>query len=112
MARSIKASFPEVQSITRIIPADVLVVKGDIKFQEENALWADSSFFSIFDFPLQFGDPKTALVEPNSIVISETAARKYFGDANPVGQSILLTGSEIARKGHRIDEGYTGELAY
>jgi putative ABC transport system permease protein len=95
MARSIKASFPEVQSITRVIPADVLVVKGDIKFQEENALWADSSFFSIFDFPLKFGDPKTALIEPNSIVFSEKAARKYFGNANPVGQSILLTGLKL-----------------
>ncbi len=95
MARSIKASFPEVQSVTRVIPADVLVVKDDIKFQEENALWADSSFFSIFDFPLKFGDPKTALVEPNSIVFSETAARKYFGNANPVGQSIVLTGLKL-----------------
>jgi len=91
----IKASFPEVQSITRVIPANVLVVKGDIKFQQENALWADSSFFSIFDFPLKFGDPKTALIEPNSIVFSETAARKYFGNTNPVGQSILVTGLKL-----------------
>lgn len=95
MARSIKASFPEVQSVTRVIPADVLVVKGDIKFQEENALWADSSFFSIFDFPLKYGDPKTALIEPNSLVFSETAARKYFGNANPVGQSLLLSGLKL-----------------
>jgi putative ABC transport system permease protein len=95
MARSIKASYPEVQSIARVIPASVLLVKNDIKFQEENALWADSSFFSIFDFPLKFGDSRSALIEPNSIVLSETAARKYFGNANPVGQSILLTGLKL-----------------
>ncbi len=95
IARTIQASFPEVQSVTRVIPADVLVVKGNIKFQEENALWADSSFFSIFDFPLKFGDPKTALIEPNSLVFSETAARKYFGNTNPVGQSLLLSGFKL-----------------
>ncbi len=95
MARTIQATFPEVQSVTRVIPADVLVVKGNIKFQEENALWADSSFFSVFDFPLKFGDPKTALIEPNSLVFSETAARKYFGNTNPVGQSLLLSGMKL-----------------
>ncbi len=87
IARTIQASFPEVQSVTRVrVPADVLVVKGNIKFQEENALWADSSFFSIFDFLLKFGDPKTALIGP-IVVFSETAARKYFGNTNPVGHS-------------------------
>jgi putative ABC transport system permease protein len=98
MARSIKTSFPEVQSITRVIPASVLVVKDDIKFQEENTLWADSSFFSIFDFSLKYGDPQTALIEPNSIVFSETTARKYFGNANPIGKSILLTGLKLHAK--------------
>jgi putative ABC transport system permease protein len=95
MARSIKAAFPEVQAITRVIPANVLVIKNNIKFQEENALWADSSFFSIFDLPLKNGDAKTALIKPNSIVFSESAARKYFGNANPVGQSIVLTGLKL-----------------
>ena len=95
MAGSIKALYPEVQSFTRVIPASVLVVKDDIRFQEENALWTDSSFFSVFDFPLRFGDPRTALVEANSIVFSETAARRYFGNTNPVGRSVLLTGLKL-----------------
>jgi len=76
----------------RITSANLLVRKGDIKFQERHTLWADSSFFSVFDFPLKYGDPRTALKEPNSVVFTETAARKYFGDSNPVGQPLLLMG--------------------
>ena len=52
--------------------------------------YADSTFFEIFDFPLLKGDPVTALREPNSVVLSETAAKKYFGSANPMGQHLLL----------------------
>ena len=95
MARSIKAAFPEVQAVTRVVPANLLVIKGYIKFQEEHSLWADPSFFSIFDFPLKYGDLETALKEPNSIIFSETAAQKYFGNSNPVGQRLLLTGLKL-----------------
>ena len=95
MAKAIKAEFPEVQEVTRFIPGSVLMRKGNFKFQEEHTLWADASFFTIFDFPLKYGNPKTALIEPNSIVFSETAAYKYFGDSNPVGQSLSLTGLNL-----------------
>lgn len=95
MAKAIKAEFPEVQEVTRFIPGSVLIRKGNFKFQEEHTLWADPSFFIIFDFPLKYGNPKTALREPNSIVFSETAAYKYFGDSNPVGQSVSLTGLNL-----------------
>ena len=95
MARAMKAEFPEVREAVRIVPVSILVRKGNIKFQEEHSLWADSSLFTIFDFPLKYGDPRIALRDPNSIVLSETAARKYFGDSNPVGQSLLLSGKSL-----------------
>ena len=95
MASALKSEFPEVQAVTRVIPANLLVIKGNFKFQEEHSLWADSSLFDIFDFPLKYGNPHTALKEPNSIVFSETAAHKYFGSSNPVGQSLLLTGLKL-----------------
>jgi MacB-like protein len=95
MARAMKTDFPEVREAARIVPVSILVRKDNIKFQEEHSLWADSSIFSVFDFPLKYGDPGTALREPNSIVFSETAARKYFGDSNPVGQSLLLSGRSL-----------------
>ncbi|MHA4812336.1 ABC transporter permease [Flavitalea flava] len=91
MAINIKTDFPEVENIVRVNPASLLVRKGDIKFQEERTLFADSAIFSVFDFPLIHGDPRTALREPLSIVLSQTAAKKYFGGGNPVGQVVLLT---------------------
>ena len=92
LGRTIKATFPQVQEVTRVITGSILVRKGNFKFQETHSLWADSSLFSVFDFPLKYGDPHTALKEPNSIVFSESAALKYFGHSNPVGQHLLLTG--------------------
>ncbi|SFD50024.1 putative ABC transport system permease protein [Chitinophaga sp. CF118] len=95
MAGAMKAQFPEVQETVRLVQGSILVRKDNIKFQEEHSLWADASIFTVFDFPMKSGDAKTALKEPNSIVFSETAARKYFGNANPVGQSLLLSGKNI-----------------
>ena len=92
LARSIKGEFPQVQEVTRFINGSLVIRKGNFKFQETHAIWADSSLFSVFDFPLIYGDPRTALKEPNSIVLSESAAVKYFGHSNPIGQHLLLTG--------------------
>jgi putative ABC transport system permease protein len=92
LAGSIKSEFPQVREVTRFINGSVLVRNGNFKFQETHTIWADSSIFSVFDFPLKYGDPNTALKEANSIVLSETAALKYFGHTNPVGQRLLLTG--------------------
>ena len=95
LAKSIRAEFPQVQEVTRFIDLGVLVQKGSVKFQETHTIWADSSIFSVFDFPLIYGDPRTALKEPNSVVLSESAAVKYFGHSNPVGQHLLLTGRNL-----------------
>jgi len=96
MPKNIKNDFPEVESFTRALGDNILIRKGNIKFQEENSLWADSSLFRVFDFKLIKGNPQTALKEPFSIVFSETAAKKYFGNANPLGQSLLITGDGLA----------------
>ncbi|HMH23878.1 MAG TPA: ABC transporter permease [Puia sp.] len=92
MPSNIKAEFPEVESFARVSGDNILMRKGNIKFQEENAQWADSSLFYVFDFKLIKGDPQTALKEPFSIVLTETGAKKYFGGNNPIGQTILITG--------------------
>jgi putative ABC transport system permease protein len=95
LAKSIKAEFPQVREVTRYIDLGVLVQKGSVKFQETHTIWADSSIFSVFDFPLIYGDPRTALRDPNSVVLSETAAVKYFGHSNPVGRHLLLTSRNL-----------------
>lgn len=95
---TIKQDFPEVEAYTRTNGGSFLVRKGDIKFQEEATVFADSSLFRVFDFKLIQGDPKTALKEPLSIVFTEKAAKKYFGDSDPVGQTLLLTGDGLPAK--------------
>lgn len=87
-----KRDFPEIDKQVRFDQANILVRRGtDIKIQEDKAAFADSTFFEIFDFPLLKGDPATALTEPYNVVLSETAAKKYFGSADPMGQQLLLS---------------------
>ena len=90
--------FLEVEAAVRTTDDELLVRKGNVKFQEKNSLWADSSFFKVFDFKLIKGNPKTALNEPLSIVFSESAVKKYFGDKDPIGQTVLLTGDGFTAK--------------
>jgi putative ABC transport system permease protein len=82
--------FPEIEAFVRLSGSTTLVRIGDKKFQEEKAFLADSSFFKVFDFKLLKGNPHTALTEPFSVVISESTAKKYFDQQDPVGQSVLL----------------------
>ena len=93
-----KDEFPEIESFVRVLNDQVLVRKGDIKFQEENTVWADSSFFHVFDFKLVKGNPQTALKDQFNVVFSETAAKKYFGKDDPMGQTLLLTGDGFPAK--------------
>ncbi|MEQ9102903.1 MAG: ABC transporter permease [Imperialibacter sp.] len=91
---TMKTDFPEVENFVRInYPGRELVTKDAQQFYEEKFYFADSSFFSIFSFQLLKGDPKKALVEPNSIVLTESVAKKYFGDDEPIGK-VIKTGSE------------------
>ena len=93
-----KEEFPEVESFVRITNDEVLVKKGDIKFQEKNSIWVDSSFFHVFDFKLLKGNPQTCLKDQFSVVFSESAAKKYFGKQDPMGQTLLLTGDNFPAK--------------
>lgn len=64
-------------------------VDGDL-FSEENLISAKNRFFNIFSFPLIDGDPEMLLSNPNSVVINESTARKYFNTANVVGEVITV----------------------
>ena len=98
VAPNLKKDFPEIEDAVRIAPDGFLVKKGNVKFQEQKSVLADSTLFNVFDFPLIAGNKKTALIEPMSVVISQTAAKKYFGNTNPMGQEVQLTGAAINAK--------------
>ncbi|MEM8484406.1 MAG: ABC transporter permease [Bacteroidota bacterium] len=59
-------------------------------YAEQDFLYADPSFFDVFSFQLISGDPASVLSEPGTVVVTEDIARKYFGDASPLGQVILM----------------------
>jgi putative ABC transport system permease protein len=69
--------------------------KADKKFTERKILLADSNFFSFFSLPLVEGDPKTVLNRPFSMVITQKAAQKYFGDIDPVGKTLEVEGKYL-----------------
>jgi putative ABC transport system permease protein len=79
--QALKNDFPEVISATCISPeyGRVVLQYNEKAFEEQKVYYADSSFFSVFDFKLLEGDPKTALAEPASIILSRTSAERYFG---------------------------------
>lgn len=66
----------------------VLVAAGERRFVESTFLFADPDVFDVFTIPLASGDPDRALVEPFSLVLSQSARTKYFSDENPIGQTL------------------------
>lgn len=90
MASNMQNDFPEVEAFARVQKETTLFRKGDLKFMEENAVLADSALFRVFDLKLLKGNPQTALAAPLSLVLTETSARKYFGESDPMGQTLLL----------------------
>ena len=108
--------FSEIEDATRWIPTDRVVVRqGKNKFHmEEGTFWlVDSNFLTFFSFEMLAGDPETALSESNSVVLTESTARKYFGDADAVGQKLTLGKDlEFVVKGVTTDVPSNSSLRY
>ncbi|QIP15658.1 helix-turn-helix domain-containing protein [Spirosoma aureum] len=85
-ARDLKQEFPEVLKATRIRGWSEFVSYGTTSFRQDNLMLADSSFFDVFTIPFLKGNPKRALTEPNTVVLTEETAHKYFGNQDPVGK--------------------------
>ena len=83
------ASIPEIKSFVRFWQTTADTKKGN-DIQSEYVCIADSNFFSDLSFPLLSGNPKTVLLEPNSVVITEDMAKKYFGSSDAIGKTILF----------------------
>jgi putative ABC transport system permease protein len=97
--RAIKDNFAEVEEFTRLFPTGGVMSyqrpDGErISFYEQKMMLADSALFKVFSFHLTKGDPNTALNGVNKTVISESAARRYFGDEDPLGKTMMYNDRE------------------
>jgi len=87
IAPSLKAEYDQVEEAIRCRRSDNHIIAYDDKrFNENNVLYVDSGFLKIFSFPLKYGAASTALKSPNSVVLSEAMASKYFGNEDPIGK--------------------------
>ncbi len=90
----LKEDFPEVQDYVRLSSLRGIVKLEEKTFNDEVGLYADPSFFNFFDIPLIEGDEQKALSDPFTIILSESTAKKYFGDEDPIGKLLELDGVE------------------
>ena len=86
--------FPETKTYVRLMKYPRVLAADNKMFEEKNFLYADADFFRMFSFPLLKGDPATALDSPDELVLTESAAEKYFGSDEPVGKIINVGGNK------------------
>jgi len=91
VAAGLLENYPEVTGVTRLNQGGYPVLRyGDKAFSEERFFWAVSTVFDVFTMPFIAGNPDGALVEPYSVVFTESMATKYFGAEDPVGKTVSM----------------------
>jgi putative ABC transport system permease protein len=85
----LQSIFPDVRAFTHVYVGREIVGEGVSHFEENNFLFADSSFFKIFTFPILKGDPDP-LAEKHNIILTTSTAKKYFGDQDPIGKTLRV----------------------
>ena len=82
--------FPEIKEIVRLNQQTKVISIENKKFKEDNFFFADTSFFSVFDFKFIEGNSENALKQPNSLILTKHIAEKYFGKKDPLNETILI----------------------
>ncbi|MDF2516846.1 MAG: transporter permease [Sphingobacterium sp.] len=89
VGEALKSDFPEIEKIVQFSgQTSILLKQGENRFQEENVFFMDSTAFDVFSWKMLAGNPHTALKNAYSVVLTESTAKKYFGDQNPIGKTI------------------------
>lgn len=96
-APQVVKDYPEIQAAVRFINFNRAPFKyNDKEFVEDNFFYVDTAVFDVFSYKFIKGDPKSALMEPNTMVLTQTVATKYFGTEDPIGK-VLVSGNESYR---------------
>ncbi len=105
LAKTIRENYPQVEALTQLTGplGDVIIKFRDLAVKETDVFAADASFFNVFSFPLVKGDPRAALADPNTVVLSESLASKCFGSEEALNKTI-----EIQVVGQRTPHKVTG----
>ncbi len=91
LAGTMIREIPEVEDVVRVARFGAWLVRNDsIRYNEDNIIFADPHFFRMFSFPLVQGEPDQVLAKPNSIVLSEQSAKRYFGAEDPMGKMLRI----------------------
>ena len=91
MAKTLVNDYPDIIDAVRFRDSGSFIVKyGDNSFKETRFIFSDTSIFNVFTIPLLQGNPKTALKDPNTLVMSKKTAEKYFGSENPLGKVVKI----------------------
>lgn len=87
LGETLVQDYPEVLQSTRLMPNKTMLIRyKDNVFNESRFFWADSTLFDVFTIPFVKGNPKTALAQPHTVVITESLAKKYFGSEDPMNK--------------------------
>lgn len=97
MGPTLAKTYPEVEQSVRLLPwfSEVLMTVDETTLKVPDVVIADANFFEVFDFGLVQGDARTALVEPLSLVLSASTAKRFFGETNPIGRTVLGFRNEL-----------------
>ncbi len=92
VAQTMMNDFPEVKDATRLLDYGNPTLRyEDNTFKDDRFAFADPNIFSLFTLPMVEGNPKTALLQPHTVVITQSTAKKYFGESPAIGKAIVLT---------------------
>jgi putative ABC transport system permease protein len=110
---TLKAGYPQIEQTARLITiGSQLVRREEIVFYEDRFMYADNELFEIFTIPFIQGNPQNALSRPQTLVISETMAKKYFSGENPLGKILEINSEEYEITGVVIDSPKNTHLKY
>lgn len=96
MAVAVQATFPEVRIATRVFMDDMILQSNPGNAAKEEVAYVDASVFKVFSWELLRGDAKHLFDAPCNVVLTETAAKHYFGNADPLGKTMLINGQTRA----------------
>ncbi len=93
LAQALREEVPGVEASCRFRTWGSRLIRREgttQNFNEDRVVWAESQVFDVFTLPLKYGDPAAQIREPNTLALSVSAARRHFGEVNPIGQNLLV----------------------